>query len=400
MQSSIAPDANWLYAIGRVKPGVNIASLQSKISVALRHWLSTRSAYTVNGADTQIPKQHVILAAAGAGVQNMQQQTGDGLHLLMAISGLVLLVACANVANLMLARASTRRSEISLRVALGAARTRLVRQMLTESVVLGCIGGLVGLAMAQAGTRMILALAFPDAKHLAIDTHPSAIVLGFAFMLSLITGIVFGIVPAWITSHSNPAEALRGVNRSTRDRSSLPQKGLIICQAALSLVLLMAAGLLTKTLRNLEHQNFGIATANRYVLHLDPAGAGYNIAKIGTLNEQLERQFTALPGVQSVGLALYSTLEGNNWGEGVRIEGRPTPGPEADIGSSWDRVSPHFFETIGQPMIRGRGFTDQDTATSRLVTVVNQTFVKKFFPNEDPIGRHFGTFEQKYANQL
>jgi predicted permease len=245
---------------------------------------------------------------------------------------------------------------------------------------------------------MILALAFPSAKHLSFDTHPSAIVLGFAFALSLITGIVFGIVPAWIVSHSNPAEALRGVNRSTRDRSSLPQKSLIICQAALSLVLLVAAGLLTKTLRNLETQNFGIATANRYVLHLDPAGAGYSLAKIRTLSEELERQFSVLPGVQSVGLALYSTLEGNNWGEAIRIEGRPAPGPQADNGSSWDRVSPRFFETVGQPIIRGRGITDQDTATSRMVAVVNQTFVQKFFPNEDPIGHHFGTYDQKYAD--
>ncbi|HEY6182708.1 MAG TPA: ABC transporter permease, partial [Terriglobales bacterium] len=389
--------ANWLYVIGRVKPGVSVAALQEKISISLRNWLSTRDEYTRNGASSEIPKQHVILARGGAGVENMQQQTGSGLRLLMAISGLVLLVACANIANLMLARATTRRSEISVRVALGAARTRLVRQMLTESIVLGCMGGFVGLFMAFAGTRMILALAFPDAKNLAIDTHPSLIVLGFAFALSLITGIVFGMVPAWIASHSNPAEALRGVNRSTRDRSSLPQKSLIISQAALSLVLLMAAGLLTKTLRNLEHQNFGITTANRYVIHLDPAGAGYDVAKVGMLNEELERQFSALPGVQSVGLALYSTLEGNNWGEGVRIEGRPEPGPRENINSSWDRVSPHFFETIGQPIIRGRGFTDQDTATSRLVSVVNQTFVKKFFPNEDPIGRHFGTSEQKYA---
>jgi predicted permease len=389
--------ANWLYAIGRVKPGVNIASLQSKISGTLRNWLSTQQEYTRNWGETEIPKQHVILSRAGAGVENMQQETGSGLRLLMIISGLVLLVACANVANLMLARATTRRSEVSLRVALGAARPRLVRQMLTESIVLGCIGGLVGLAFAYGGIQMILALAFPDAKNLAIDTHPSPIVLGFAFALSLITGVVFGIVPAWITSHSNPVEALRGVNRSTRDHSSLPQKGLIVCQAALSLVLLVAAGLLTKTLQNLEHQNFGISTANRYVIHLDPAGAGYKLANIGQFNQELERQFSALPGVQSVGLALYSPLEGNNWGEGIHIEGRPPSGPRDDTNSSWDRVSPHFFETVGQPILRGRGFTDQDTATSQLVTVVNQTFVKKFFPKEDPIGRHFGTYLDKYA---
>ena len=387
--------ANWLYTIGRVKPGVNIASLQAKISTSLRNWLSTLPEYTENGAASEIPKQHVVLTKAGAGVENMQQSTGSGLRLLMTIAGLVLLVACANVANLMLARAATRRSEISVRVALGAARQRLVRQMLTESVVLACIGGLAGLAMAYFGVQMILALAFPDAKNLAIDTHPSAIVLGFAFAISLLTGVAFGIVPAWITSHSNPAEALRGVNRSTRDRSSLPQKSLIICQAALSLVLLVVAGLLAKTLQNLEHQNFGISTANRYVIHLDPAGAGYDVARIRSLNDELERQFSALPGVQSVGLALYSTLEGNNWGEGVHIEGRPAPTPRDDINSSWDRVSPHFFETIGQPVVRGRGLTDQDTATSRMVAVVNQAFVKKFFPNEDPIGHHFGT-DQKF----
>lgn len=391
-------DANWLYAIGRIKPGVSPVALQSKLSATLRQFMASRPAYTENGASTQIPKQHVVLAAAGGGVQNLQQETGSGLRLLMLISGLVLLVACANVANLMLARATTRRQEISVRVALGAARARLIRQMLTESVVLACAGGLVGLAFAFAGTRTILALAFPNTKHLAIDAHPSMVVLGFAFALSLITGVVFGLVPALITSRSDPAEALRGANRSTRDTASLPQKALIVCQAALSLVLLVAAGLLSQTLRNLEHQNFGIATANRYVLHLDPAGAGYTSEKIGQLNDQLERDFSALPGVQSAGLALYSPLEGDNWGDSVFIEGRPDPGPTADTGSSWDRVSPRFFETVGQQIVRGRGITDQDTATSRMVAVVNQAFVKKFFSNQDPIGQHFGTFGQKYAN--
>ncbi len=224
------------------------------------------------------------------------------------------------------------------------------------------------------------------------------LVLGFAFALSLLTGLIFGIVPAWITSHSDPAEALRGVNRSTRDRASLPQKSLIVFQAALSLVLLVGAGLLTRSLRNLEHQDFGIATANRYVFHFDPAGAGYTVATIPAANERLEREFSALPGVQSVGLALYSTLEGNNWGEGLYSKAGPRPARMDNNGSSWDRVSPHFFETIGQPVLRGRGFTEHDTATSRMVAVVNQAFVKKFFPNEDPIGRHFGVFDQKYAS--
>lgn len=391
------PDTNWLYVLGRVKPGVSPGSLQAKLTSSLRQWLGTQPRYTSNGRQAEIPKQYVVLTPGGAGIQNLQQETSSGLHLLMAISALVLLVACANIANLLLARGATRRAETSISMALGAARSRLIRQMLVESVLLGCAGGAVGVALAYGGARMILTLAFPDSPQLPIHASPSLVVLGFAFALSLLTGVVFGIVPAWITSHSDPAEALRGVNRSTKDRSSLPQKSLIVFQAALSLVLLVSAGLLTASLRNLEHQNFGIATANRYVFHFDPEGAGYTVSTVPAANAELERAFSALPGVQSVGLALYSVLEGNNWGEAVYVEGRPAPGPEAHIESSWDRVSPHFFETVGQPIVRGRGFTDQDTATSQMVAVVNQTFVKKFFPNEDPIGHHFGTFDQKYA---
>jgi predicted permease len=391
------PDTNWLYALGRLKPGVTAAALQAKISNNLRQWLATQPAYTSNGGDTQIHKQHVVVVPGGAGIQNLQQQTGSGLHLLVAISALVLLVACANIANLLLAKGTARRAETSIRTALGAARSTLIRQVLMESLILSVTGGIIGIGIAYAGARMILNLAFPEATQMPIHASPSPIVLGFAFLLSLATGIIFGIVPAWISSHADPAEALRGLNRATGDRSLLPQKVLIVLQAALSLVLLVGAGLMTKTLRNLEKQNFGLTISNRYVLHFDPMGAGYDLEHIGAFNQQLDRDFSALPGVKSVGIALYSALEGNNWGEGVRIEGRPAPGPEDNIGSSWDRVSPHFFDTVGQPIIRGRGFTEQDTATSRMVAVVNQTFVKKFFPKEDPIGHHFGTFDQKYA---
>jgi len=390
-------DSNWLYVIGRIKPGVAPLALQSKISNTLRQWLSTQRAYTIGGGDKQIPKQHVIMTPAGGGVQNLQQNTGYGLRLLTGISALVLLVACANIANLLLARGTTRRAETSIRTALGAARSQLIRQALIESVVLAVAGGLAGIGIAYVGARMILTLAFPEAKQMPIVATPSPIVLGFAFLLSLITGVIFGIVPAWISSNADPAEALHGLNRSTGDRSLLPQKALIVFQAALSLVLLVGAGLMTQTLRNLQRQNFGLTTANRYVIHIDPMGAGYNLERIRGLSEQLERDFSALPGVQSVGLALYSTLEGNNWGEGVWIEGHPEPVSGQDINSSWDRISPHFFETVGQPVIRGRGFTQQDTATSRMVAVVNQRFVQKFFPKEDPIGRHFGTSGQESA---
>src|SRR5215469_15761130 len=391
------PGSNWLYLLGRLKPGVSTVGLQAKISATLRQWLATQALYTLNGNDKEIPKQHVVLTPGGGGIQNLQQEAGDGLHLLTWISALVLLVACANIANLLLARGTSRRAEASIRTALGAARPALIRQMLVESVILAVAGGAIGLAIAYLGARTILNLAFPGATQLPIHASPSPVVLGFAFLLSLITGIVFGIVPAWISSHSDPADALRGLNRSTGDRAHLPQKMLIVLQAAVSLVLLVGAGLMTKTLRNLEQQNFGIVTRNRYVIHIDPMGAGYNVNTIAAFNQRLEQEFSALPGVKSLGIALYSTLEGNNWGEGVYVQGHPAPGPEEHNGSSWDRVSPHFFETVGQPVIRGRGLTELDTATSQPVAVVNQAFVKKFFPKEDPMGRHFGNMDQKYA---
>ncbi len=390
-------DQNWLYVIGRLKPGVAAGVLQQKLSGRLRDWLRTQDNYTRNGGASQIAKQHIVLAPGGAGIQSLQQQAGKGLYLLLAISGLVLLVTCANVANLLLARGSKRKTETSIRMALGAARHRLVRQMLTESILLACLGGLAGLVVAYAGTKALLALAFPDSPHNMIDSSPSLAVLGFAFLLSLVTGVTFGIVPAWITSNGDPAEALRGVNRSTGERGSLPQKSLIVFQAALSLVLLVGASLLTKSLENMEHQNFGIKTSNRYVLHIDPAGAGYTPEKLAVLYRKLKDQFSELPGMERAGLALYSPMEGANWGLNVFVQGRSAPDTSDEKGSSLDRVSPGFFEAVGQPVLRGRDFTENDSGTSPLVAVVNETFVKKFFPKEDPIGRHFGVFSQEYA---
>jgi len=331
------PESNWLYPLGRVRPGTNIVALQAKLSAALRDWLATRPLYTDHGGASEIPKQHVVIVPGGGGIQNLQQQAGDGLKMLMILSGFVLLIACANIANLMLARATTRRADIALRTALGAGRRRLVRQILTESILLSCIGGLAGLGVAYAGSHTILALAFPDAKNLPIDASPSLPVLGFAFLVSLVTGILFGTAPAWLSSHAQPAEVLRGVNRSMRDRSSLPQQALVALQAALSLVLLAGAVLMTKSLANLEHQNFGVVTANRYVLHIDPEGAGYTVERLPALYREMEQRFSALPGVANVALALYSPLEDNNWGDCVILQGHPAPGPGDKCGSTLDR---------------------------------------------------------------
>jgi predicted permease len=390
-------DSHWLYPLGRVRPGTNIAALQSKLSVALRSWLSSRKMYTDNGGSAIIPRQHVTVVPGGGGIQSLQQETGTGLKMLMILSTVVLLIACANIANLMLARNTSRRADVAVRMAMGAGRTRVVRQILTESVLLSCIGGLAGLGVAYAGSHTILALAFPDATNMPVSASPSFTVLGFAFLVSLVTGILFGVGPAWLSSHAQPAEVLRGANRSTRDRSSIPQKALVVFQAALSLVLIAGAILMTKSLTNLENQKFGIATTNRYVLHFDPAGAGYTIDRVPGLYREIEERFSALPGVTTVGLALYSPLEGDNWGECVIQQGHPAPGPNSHCGSTWDRVNTEFLDSIGVPIVHGRGFTAQDTATSPQVVLVNETFVKRFFPNQDPIGQHFGIDLPQYS---
>ncbi|HUD57822.1 MAG TPA: ABC transporter permease [Terracidiphilus sp.] len=390
-------DTNWLYPIGRLRAGASVTAVNSKLSAALRQFLYTRPVYIEYGAQSEIPKQHVVLVPGGGGIQNLQQQTQQGLTMLMILSTVVLLIACANIANLLLARGTSRRADVAVRMAMGAARTRLVRQMFTESVLLAFIGGLAGLAVAYLGSSTILALAFPDARNLPIQASPSLPVLGFAFLISLVTGILFGIAPAWLSSHAQPAEVLRGVNRSTRDRSSLPQKALVVFQAALSVVLLAGAILMTRSLGNLQHQNFGIQTANRYVFHLDPAGAGYTVDRLPGLYRQLQDRFSALPGVSSASLAMYSPLEGDNWSEGVFVQGHPLPRPNDESWATWDRVSPTFLDTIGVPVLRGRGLTEQDTAATQPVAVVNQSFVKRFFPKEDPIGKHFGVDAPKYS---
>ncbi len=257
------PNLNWVYLLGRVKPGTALAPLQEKMNASLRQWLTSLADYQTEDGKKALARTHLALTPGGIGIAQLQEQYGNGLNLLMGISALVLLIACANIANLMLARGMARRAETSLRMALGAQRRRIIRQMLTESIVLACLGGFAGLVVAYGGTRVMLSLAFPDSPNLPIDASPSLVVLGFAFALSLATGLLFGIAPAWITSHSEPAEALRGSNRSTRDGSSVLQRSLVVVQAALSLVLLVGAGLLTRSLNKLENQSFGLQTENR-----------------------------------------------------------------------------------------------------------------------------------------
>src|SRR5256885_7244535 len=309
----------WLYLVGRLKSDFVPAPVQARLTVELQGWLSGHREIIPERDRKDIPRQHIRLTPAAGGVEKLRTDYETGLHLLVTLAALLLLIACANTANLLLARGSSNRSQTAVRLALGASRGRLVRQMLTESVLLALVGGAAGLCVAYAGTHAIMALAFRGALYVPIDARPSSAVLSFTFLLSVATGILFGVAPAWMSSHSNPANALRGAGRSTDDRSSTTQRSLVILQVAFSMALLIGAGLVTQSLRNLEHQHFGFVTESRLIVNIAPALAGYTPERLAGLYQRLEGTLPQIPGVLSASLSWYSPLDGDNAPERIFI---------------------------------------------------------------------------------
>src|SRR5882757_4175430 len=388
-------ELEWLYLFGRLRPDVAPEPVQARLTVELQEWLGSHREVIPQRDWKDISQQHIRLTSAAGGVDQMQTAYAAGLRLLLTLSGLVLLIACANIANLLLARGSVNRSQTAVRLALGAPRHRLIRQMLTESVLLALMGGAAGLYLACAGTRAILLLAFRGASYVPIDARPSLPVLGFSVLLSLMTGIVFGILPAWTASESDPLDALRGAGRSTGDRASVLQKSLVVAQVAFSIALLIAAGLVTQSLRNLEGQHFGFVTDGRLIVNIAPSLSGYTPDKLDGLYQRLEETMPQIPGVLSASLSWYSPLGANNANERVYIQGKA---PDYRwTAPSWDRVGPHYFDTIGTRVLRGRVIEERDSPGGLNVAVINETFARRFFPNEDPIGQHFGMTDVSHS---
>jgi macrolide transport system ATP-binding/permease protein len=302
------------------------------------------------------------------------------------IAAMVLLVACANIANLLLVRGMSRRAELSIRSALGAQRSRIVRQLLTESVLLAGLGGLLGLAVSYLGAHALLALAFPNQRDMPVSASPSPLVIGFAFALSLVTGVLFGLAPALMAARAQPAEALRSNARTTAQGASLLQRALVVLQAALSLVLLVAAGLFAQSLSKAQNVDMKLDATNRYIAHINPQAAGYKTTEVEPLYQTIVDRFHAIPGVLKVGLSTYTPMEDNNWGSGVKVQGEPN----LNKGASWVKATPEYFDSVGTHVVMGRGFTSQDTMNAPPVALVNQEFVKTFFGNRNPIGHRFG----------
>lgn len=366
--------------------------------IELRHWLTQWSGILGPVVAAQIPRQTLHLRPGESGIGVVRATYSAGLQLLMAISGFVLLIVCANLANLMLARGLGRRRQTSISLALGAARGRVMRQALTESLVLALIGGLVGVGIAFAGTRALLGAVFAGANTVPISARPDLPVLAFAFGVSLVTGLIFGAAPAWNANRADPVEALRGAGRATEHTGSLAQRLLVIMQAALSVVLLVAAGLLTQSLRNMEHQKFGFTVDHRMAVRIDPNLAGYKTDQLEKLYRAIRERLTHVPGVVSVSYALYSPMSGSSWTLDVAIDGEPPPTVDGQNSTAWNRVGPDYFDTIGTPILRGRPILESDTARTRHVAVINEAFARRFFPNKNPVGQHFGPSESLTTN--
>jgi predicted permease len=380
------PATRWAYMIGRVRPGTSLPALKAKASALLKQQYASLRTFADARSGESLSRTHVVLTPGGGGIQNMQDGYKDHLILLEWIAALVLLVACANIANLLLVRGMSRRGELSIRSALGARRSRIVRQLLTESVVLSGLGGLLGLVVSYLGAHALLALAFPDQQNMPVAASPSALVIGFAFALSLVTGILFGTAPALMAARTQPIEAMRSNARTTAHGASLLQRGLVVLQAALSLVLLIAAGLFAQSLSKAENVDMKLDATNRYIIHFNPQAAGYKPLEVEPLYQSVIDRFHAVPGVLKVGIATYTPMENNNWSASVKVQGDP----DLNKSASWVKTSPEYFDAIGTHVVMGREFTQQDTMNAPPVAVVNEEFVKQFFGKRNPIGHRFG----------
>ena len=395
------PISSWLRVIGRLRPGATVAGMDARLTGLLRQWMQHEAGYPPNWMATVervLPQQVIAVVPAGAGVGVMKEQYGRSLQILLAVCGLVLLIACANVANLLLARAVARRGQTAVRLAMGASRREIVTEALVESVLLAVGGALAGLLVAMGAARLLVSLAFAGATLIPIDTTPSPLVLAFASGLALVTGLLFGAAPAWLATRTDPIEALRGAGRTAGDRSSFARTALLVMQATLSVVLVAGSTMLGRSLGNLEGQDFAFEQDGRAIVSVGRPSPSMTGERLGALYRNIEERLEALPGVTGASLALYNPLT-DNWSEGVIIAGKPLAEPGEQTGASWDRVSAGYLQDLGVQLVKGRHLSEADTATSELVAVVNEAFVKRFFKDgEDPLDQHFGLNLPEVAN--
>jgi len=388
-------DANWLVLIGRLAPGVSVAAARSEITTLVR-----TAVLGPSPTKTEVEENRhapVPVESAARGFSFIRPRLSQPLGTLMVVVGLVLLIACANIANLLLARASARQREMSVRLAVGASRLRLIRQLLTESVLLASAGGLAGLLLSWLGVGFLLRLALADNLAVGLDTRPDAAALAFTAAVSLLTALLFGLAPALQSTRVGLASALKAGSRHALGNGRRVGKVLVVGQVALSMLLLVTAGLFLRSLVYLEARDVGYRRTDLMVLQVDPIASALPEARQGALVTALTSELRDVPGVDDVSASangLFTGIESST--DGLHIDGFVPASPN-DLSASVDQVGPRYFHVLGVPILAGRDFDDRDTATAPAVAVVNETMARFYFGTGNPIGKQLLNGGDRYT---
>ncbi|MGH9639441.1 MAG: ABC transporter permease, partial [Bryobacteraceae bacterium] len=380
-----------LWILGRLKPHVSAAQAQASVNLVARQiWRSQAGSVLSKEQQQRLEQAHIQLTSMARGLSSLRLKYSLPLQILMGMVGLVLLIACANIANLLLARATARQREIAVRMAIGAGRARLIRQMLTESLLLAFIGGALGILFAFWASRALLGMVSAGPTPLPVNVTPDARVLIFTCIASLITALLFGSAPALRATRIDLTPALKegrgAVSAASRSRLA---NMLIVFQVALSLILLIGAALFLRTLVNLRNVDTGFNKEDVLLFSIDPAAVGYKEgAQLRNLYKAIEQKVGAEPGVRAASISLFLFHQGG-WNYSIAVEGR-TPVPENRNRVFGNRIGPDYFATMGIPLLAGRVFSSRDTAKSPRVAVINETMARRFFPGVSPVGRRFG----------
>jgi predicted permease len=381
----------WLQVVGRRKPGVTVEQAKAGINVSFQNYLQSQIGSKMSDKDRRdFLNQNLAVTEGSHGASTLRERFGLPLLILMGVVGLVLLIACANVANLLLARAASREKEIAVRISLGAGRSRLFRQLLTESILLAAIGGLIGLIFAQWADSMLLGLVSQRGRTVPLDIHPDAKILGFTLAVSLLTGVLFGLVPAFRATRVDLNSILkansRGVVGGSGGRFSIG-KVLIVAQVALSLLLLVIAGLFVHSFQKLADVQLGYDREHLMIFGLSPIEYGYKVGpSITQLYKDLLERIGAVPGVRGVTFSQDGLFSHSESADQISIEGF-TPKSGQDMDARFDEIGPNYFSTIGIPILLGREIGPQDSGNGQRVGVINETMAKYYFGDANPIGR-------------
>lgn len=387
-------DASWLNLIGRLRAGATLEQAQSEANVLFQQF---QLAYLSPGASQErrdeLRRSRIAMVSGAAGISNLRFRYSRPLHILLALVGFVLLITCANIANMMLSRAVAREKEISLRVALGAKRGRLLRQLLTESLAIAAAGAALGVALSFWLVRLLVASVSAGDRAVPLNVSPDLRFFGFVLSVTLLSAVLFGIAPALRALRIDAWPVLKGTGAGVPGSRQALARALVVAQFALSVPLLVGAGLFVRTLAELQWQDLGFAHEQVLEAGIAPEIAGYKPEQLEPLYRSLLERVKTIPGVRAASLSLYSPMSGNNWSGPIEVANyRSKTGRGA--GAQWVWVGPRYVETAGLRMIGGRDLGEQDTAGSPWVAVVNEEFGRLYFPDRGPLGRQVKVFNQ------